>query len=372
MPYVIRPTDAQRDQIARLIEATDQRTASKALLVAARDYPAMQARIEALEAEASRNDVASLRLEMGRLAAAVRETRPNILSSGEIILAEAPTFAEVAAEYLETRTDLTAKALRAWTTTLGYCTFPDVAVNTVSVDDVRDSVLPRWSGKRSVGDKMLSRIGAVFAFAIAKGHRTGNPAIDAKAILPRVKASNGHHHSLHHSRVGDVLRAVSESDARAQSINALKLLALTAARSGEVRGASPSEFDLDARVWTIPASRMKAGKPHTIPLSDQAVAVVREAAKTSNPSRLLPGVTGMLMGDRVLSRLMREHGDSTAHGLRSSFKSWAIERGFRREAVELSLSHSVGLNSVEAAYVQTDLLAERRELMAKWADYIVL
>ena len=376
MAFTLRPNTEQSGWLDRLIETTGQRTASKAIWVSVRDYPTMMDTIARLESEAASDDVKALRKDIARLTVVVRERPANAVQDDDAQAECSVTFGEMAAEYMGTRADLSERARRAWSTTLGYVEFGSVPVDAVTVEDVRDSLLPRWTGKGSVGDKLLSRVRAVFAYAIAKGLRTGNPAVDAKAILPKVKASNGHHHSLPHASVGRVLRAVLASDAYATVKLALRLIVLTGCRSGEARGATLGEFDMEARTWTVPGERMKTGKAHTVPLSDQAMAVVAEAKAIlpyggSDTTRLFPTETGLLMSDRALSNRMRLAGETTVHGLRSSFKSWCIEQGYRREAVEACLAHAIGLTEVEEAYVATSLVEERRAILDQWAAYVL-
>jgi integrase len=157
---------------------------------------------------------------------------------------------------------------------------------------------------------------------------------------------------------------------------ALRFLILTAARSGEVRGATWEEIDLKGAVWTVPASRMKAGKAHMVPLSDAAIAVLREAwglrtGKVSEP--VFPRVRGNVMSDATLSKVLRDTGEqsATVHGFRSSFRDWAAEcTAIPGEAVEAALAHTIA-NRVEAAYRRTNYLEKRRVLMDQWAKFVV-
>ena len=154
---------------------------------------------------------------------------------------------------------------------------------------------------------------------------------------------------------------------------AFKLLVLTATRSGEIRGADWSEVDWECATWTIPAERMRSRKEHRIPLTAQAMATLRDAWAISAPDGLIFPTkrNGGMMSDMALTQLLRRLAiPATAHGFRSSFRSWAAEQSGASWAVcESALAHSVG-NSVEQAYMRSDLFDKRRELMQAWADYI--
>ena len=173
------------------------------------------------------------------------------------------------------------------------------------------------------------------------------------------------------------MEAVSESGAALSTKLAFKMLVLTATRSGEVRNAVWVEFDLDAKIWRIPAPRMKAKAEHRIPLSSVAIDVLREAHTLRDGSDLVfpsSSRAGRPISDATMSKLLRDNGypreRCSIHGMRSSFRTWASERTNADHAVmELSLAHAVGSN-VERAYNRTDLLAKRRALMESWAQFV--
>ena len=148
---------------------------------------------------------------------------------------------------------------------------------------------------------------------------------------------------------------------------------MTAVRSSEARGARWSEVDLDAKTWTIPAERMKGSRAdHTVPLSTAALDVMKQARTLSRGKGLIfPSAKGTAIQDAVLTRLLRDLDvTGTMHGFRTSFRSWAAEcTDFPREICELSLGHVAG-SQVERAYMRSDLLEKRRELMQAWSDYI--
>jgi integrase len=158
---------------------------------------------------------------------------------------------------------------------------------------------------------------------------------------------------------------------------ALEFTILTAARTGEVIGATWDEIDLDGAAWTIPAARMKAGREHRVPLSGRAVAVLRSMAEFSRGDSVFASDSGRRydhtapLSNMAMAMLLRRMGrtDLTAHGFRSSFRDWAAERtAYPNEVVEMALAHTVG-NKVEAAYRRGDLFEKRRRLMDDWATF---
>ena len=185
--------------------------------------------------------------------------------------------------------------------------------------------------------------------------------------------ARAHHRALPHGEVAGAIAAVHATDAGAATKLAFEFLVLTACRSGEVRLATWGEIDLDAATWTVPADRTKTGRPHAVPLSGRAVAVLAEAREVSDGSGLVFPSTrpGRPLSDSSLSKLLRENGiEAVPHGFRSSFRDWCSERtNAPREVAEAALAHVVA-NQVEAAYARSDLFDKRRALMQRWADYL--
>ena len=230
-----------------------------------------------------------------------------------------------------------------------------------------------WNGKRDTASKLRQRLTSVFKLVVAEGHRGDNPVERAHAALPNRRGDaqrKRHHAALPHGEVAAALAVVAASDALTGAKLALRFLVLTAARSGEVRGATWDEIDLGRAVWTVPADRMKAGVEHRVPLATAALDVLGDAAAGSGPL-LFPSVRGKRMHDNALSKPLRDCGVAgVPHGFRSSFRDWAAERtDFPRAVVEAALAHRVS-DSVEAAYFRSDLFDRRRELMQAWSDYL--
>ena len=228
-----------------------------------------------------------------------------------------------------------------------------------------------WFSSPSTAQKLLQHLGGTFRHALANDLIDVDPLVKAKLGLGKLKQRVQNFRALFHAEVGAALAKVQSSDAYPSTKLCLTFLTLTATRSGEARLAEWSELDLDTRTWTIPAERMKAGRPHRVPLSQQALGVLQEARSLDDGSRLIfPSVRGTL-GDSTISKLLRDRGiEGTPRGMRSSFRNWCAETGVPRELAESALAHVVQ-NATEAAYLRSDLLERRSALMQQWADYLI-
>ena len=226
-----------------------------------------------------------------------------------------------------------------------------------------------WFSSPSTAQKLLQHLGGTFRHALANDLIDVDPLVKAKLGLGKLKQRVQNFRALSHAEVGAALAKVRSSDAYPSTKLCLTFLTLTATRSGEARLAEWSE--IDTRTWTIPAERMKAGRPHRVPLSQQALGVLQEARSLDDGSRLIfPSVRGTLSGSTI-SKLLRERGiEGTPHGMRSSFRNWCAETGVPRELAESALAHVVQ-NATEAAYLRSDLLERRSALMQQWADYVM-
>jgi integrase len=188
-------------------------------------------------------------------------------------------------------------------------------------------------------------------------------------LLPRPDkiAKPEHHAALPYTEIGSFMSDLRGRDST--SAHCLEFLILTAARTGEVIGAQWGEFDLTAKVWTVPANRMKGGREHRVPLSDRAVEIVRIMQSRRENDFVFPGRSGGLSNMSLLAMLRTMGHSITAHGFRSSFRTWAAEHtNFARELAEAALAHVVG-DKVEQAYQRGDLFEKRRRLMQSWSDY---
>lgn len=243
-------------------------------------------------------------------------------------------------------------------------------VASVDTEMVLKALRPIWMAKPETAGRVRARIERILDAAKVRGLRDGeNPARwrgHMDALLSRAKRQKGHHPAMPYAAVPDYVAVL----ATRKSVSALSLrfLIFTAARSGEVRGATWGEINGDT--WVIPAERMKAGREHRVPLNDGARQVLASIPDEARRSLIFPGLNGPL-SDMALSMLMRKSGagEATPHGFRSSFKDWASDcTTFPDEVSEEALAHAVG-SAVRQAYRRGQAMEKRRALMAAWSDY---
>jgi integrase len=306
-------------------------------------------------------------------------------AEAQAVKVNALTFRDVAKLYIAAHEAAWRNAKHAyqWRATLETYAFPymgDVPVRDVATGHVMAALEPIWRTKPETATRLRGRIESVLAYAGTSGWREGeNPARwrgHVDNLLPRRSkvAAVKHHAALAWGDVPAFLVALAERETGSTAALPLRFTILTAARSGEVLGARWSEIDLTEAVWTVPATRMKAGREHRVPLSAAALDVLQRAAalRTNDGPEafVFPGqkstkpfsITAMIM---VLRRMGR--GDLTVHGFRSSFRDWAGEtRADGHDVIEAALAHTIK-NKAEAAYARSDLLAPRRRLMEAWA-----
>lgn len=246
----------------------------------------------------------------------------------------------------------------------------------IRTENVLACLQPIWGIKAETASRVRGRIETVLNAARARDMIPEDRANPARwrghldHLLPkRNRLTRGHHPALPFRDLPGFMTALRSRPAL--TARALEFLILTAARSGEVRGALWDEFDLDAAVWTVPAARTKAGREHRVPLSDQALEILK-AAGEPQPGRLVfSSPTRRPLSDMAFAALLTRMGNDciTAHGFRSTFRDWVGEvTSFPREVAEAALAHTVG-DAVERAYRRGDALEKRRELMAAWANY---
>nr|WP_114184667.1 site-specific integrase [Microvirga aerophila] len=257
-----------------------------------------------------------------------------------------------------------------------YCApFRSKPVSEVAIEDVLKVLQPLWRTKPETASRLRGRIERVLDFARVRGQRSGeNPARwrgHLDAILPKhARLTRGHHKAMPFDEVPIFVAALRER--KGIAARALEFLVLTAARTGEVLGARWDEVDLEARLWTVPAARMKAGREHRVPLPTRAVEILREMQQSRLNEFVFPGVKrGRPLSVRAFPLLLQRMGVAvTVHGFRSAFRDWAGERtSFPREVAEAALAHLVG-DAVERAYRRGDALEKRRRLMDAWAGFL--
>lgn len=291
------------------------------------------------------------------------------------------TFKKVAESYIDTHRAgwKNPKHAQQWENTLQtyvYPVFGDKHVADVTKLDVLDAVKPIWLDKHETATRVRNRIELIVSYAMQAGYRPEgpNPAVlkgNLDALLPK---KQGLGDVEHHAALGiddmhgfvQRLRQVQGMGARA-----LEFAILTAARSGEVRGATWSEIDLEAAVWTIPKTRMKAGRDHRVPLSAEAVALLQALPRFEGVELVFVGMKNKPLSDMTLTAALRRMKvGATAHGFRSTFRDWTAERtATPREVAEMALAHAIG-DKTEEAYRRGDLFEKRRVLMQQWARFI--
>lgn len=251
-----------------------------------------------------------------------------------------------------------------------FPTLGKLQLQSIDADRISETLRPIWMTKPETARRVRDLITRTLRYG-----RPDGPLLQstlAKAITDRLPAQprRGNFAAMPYDDVPAFMRRL-EGKGGFGAI-ALRLAILTAARSGEVRGAEIDEFDLDGAVWTIPASRMKARRPHKVPLSEPALAIVKEMTeiRRRDSTLLFPSSTQKTLSDMTLTKAIRDLDEGcTAHGFRSSFRDWAAEQtSMPGEVAEAALAHVVP-SAVEAAYRRTDFFDKRRELMDAWADF---
>ncbi len=252
-------------------------------------------------------------------------------------------------------------------------------VNTIGTPDIMAVLTPIWTTKPETARRVRQRLKAVLEWARAAGHRSGDNPVDAiGAALPKHTRNPSHHDALPYTEVAQFICDLLAGHGEVITKLAFEFLILTAVRTSEVRFATWDEIDFDTSLWTIPAERMKARRPHIVPLPARAVAILRKVEKlpaVHNVRNLVfvdPKNGQALSENRFL--VARDALDyrnrCTPHGFRSSFRDWAAEETTTpNEVVEMALAHAIK-SKAEAAYRRGDLIAKRRTLMEAWADYV--
>ena len=266
-----------------------------------------------------------------------------------------------------------------WLSTLETHAFPIIGSKRVDLIDapaIQSVLLPIWLKVPETARRVRQRLGAVLDFAHGQGWRAAEAPMRAVSKgLPKHSKRSEHFAAMPYVYLPDFMTKLRGMEASVGRM-ALQFAVLTAARSGEVRGATWDEIDMDAALWTIPAVRMKAGEPHTVPLSPAALDVLREVQGfiTGRPGEpIFPGLKGKPLSDMTLAKALRVAGGdgATVHGMRSAFRDWVAEKmpTVPGDVAEAALAHAIK-NKTEAAYRRAKYLDQRRELMAKWAEYL--
>ena len=290
-----------------------------------------------------------------------------------------PSFAQVQEKTLEglAATWRNPKTARNWKQGMHRYVAPHIGnmpIDEVSREDVLEILVPLWTQKPNLARKTRQRMSSVFRLAMAYGHIEVNLAGEAiDAALPRQKAVRNHHRALAYPRIPRMLEMVFRADTGIAVRAAICWITLAACRSGEARHATWKEIDLKHRIWKIPGSRMKTDREHRVPISEGMKMILEIVRPLENGSGYLfpsPRHPGNPLGENAFRQLIQRIGygkQMTMHGLRSSFRDWAAEKGIGRELAEQALAHAV--QGVEGSYFRSDLLRRRRAVMKQWDNH---
>ncbi|MGL4396287.1 MAG: tyrosine-type recombinase/integrase [Hyphomicrobium sp.] len=298
--------------------------------------------------------------------------------------ARVPSFEAAAREVHEKRCAnwSNGKHVDQWINSLKDHAFPvigSVPVNRVGTPEVLQVLTPIWLAKPETARRIRQRLRTVLDWARAAGHRSGDNPVDLIGeALPKQGRKNEHHEALPYQDVGHFIRTLHGSQCEDATKLAFEFLILTATRTSEVRFATWGEIDFANKLWSIPAGRMKARRGHVVPLTDRAIAILKEA-EAHTPKHYAAalifrdGRSGEELSENRFLNARDRIGYTekcTPHGFRSSFRDWAAEETtFPAEVVEMALAHTIK-NKVEAAYRRGDLLKKRRDVMEAWEKYV--
>ena len=287
-----------------------------------------------------------------------------------------PTFAMACDAYIKIQASAWKPGSRNaanWRSSLDHASailaMPVDAISTADVVGIVTRLLR--DGKAPTAKAVRQRVKMVMDYAIAQGYRHTNPANgEIDALFPRSSHKVQHHAAVPYAAVPEVMRkvdAIADPTWRGLA-GAFKMMVLTAARTREVLGMRWNE--IEGSTWTIPAARMKGNRDHRVPLSEAALRLLEEARKrTGGTGLVFRSPRGLRLDEASLRRVVKRiQIDATPHGFRSSFRDWCSETGVSRDVAEWSLAHSF-MGDTEASYARSDLLEQRRDVMARWAAH---
>lgn len=312
------------------------------------------------------------------------EERGRVKRIRRLEQARSITFKEAAEQYIASKKPewKNAKHAQQWSNTLttyAYPVFGNLFVSDLDTDLVLKVIEPIWITKPETASRIRQRIEVVWDWAQARKYVEGENPARLRGHLDKILAKTAkikrvrHHAALPYKQIATFITKLR--DRKGSSALALEFMILTAARTGEVRGAKWQEIDLSTKVWTIPADRMKAGKEHRVPLCSRVIQILNSMKSNRNLDEFVFAgwKVGTGLSDGAMLALLRKMdlGPYTPHGFRSTFRDWAAEEAhqFSNETVELALAHTIK-NQAEAAYRRGDQLERRRELMSAWQKHI--
>lgn len=318
------------------------------------------------------------------------EHRRQARSARQVLAATQKTFTECAMAYIEAHSDSwrNAKHQAQWPSTFEAYVYPTmgrVLVGEVTQTHILDVLRPIWKTKTATATRLRGRIEQLLSWAAA-GYRQGDNCarwtglLDQLLPAPRKISKAQHHPALPIDEMTAFMAALRHREGI--SSMALEFVILTATRSGEVRGATWSELDMDSAVWTVPGERMKADKEHRVPLSTQAVKLLKSIQRLEGSELIFPAPRGGKLSDMALTAITRRMNipepiwidpscgrQIVPHGFRSTFRDWCSERThYPRDLAEQALAHAIE-NKVESAYRRGDALEKRRAMMQEWANH---
>ena len=298
------------------------------------------------------------------------------LSMKRALKQSVPTVEELAPVAFATlRPKSNPRHAKVWLRTLEKHVFAHLGkrmVSEVTPADILNVLMLIWHQKPAMARMVRRCLSDVMTYAIGAGYRSDNPAGKVlRSVLPRNTKQSGHHRAIPHADVPKLLAALREARAMKCSKLALGFIVFTAARSAEVRLATWDEIDFDARVWTIPAARMKVACEHQVPLSPLAIAILAAARKLGDDTGLIfPSRKGRPISDGTLSNVLNKLDfDCVPHGFRSTFRVWCGDTGVSRELAEGCLAHVFG-DPTQEAYKRSKWLEQRRPVMERWSAYV--
>lgn len=290
------------------------------------------------------------------------------------------TFKQCATAYIDSQSHAwkNPRHHAIWTNSLRDYAYPvigDMLMRDIEQVHILKILKPIWTEKTETAGRVRRRIEAVLSYAAVSGYRDhDNPArwrgrLDKILPAPSKVAKVKHHEAVSVEALPSFIAELSQHES--MSVKCLLFTVLTACRSGEARGATWSEIDMQSKVWTIPAERMKAGKEHQVPLSGQAIKLLDSLPRIQDTPYVFPSVRNKPLSDMALSMLMRRmNTGAVPHGFRSTFRDWAGDKtNYPRDLAEAALAHTVS-NQVEAAYRRGTALEKRRAMMNEWGKYV--
>jgi integrase len=259
--------------------------------------------------------------------------------------------------------------------TYAYPVLGDMAVSEIDTPTVLRAIEPHWRTKTETMSRVRGRIESVLDWCTVRGYRTGDNPARWRGHLSEVLPAPGqvakpiNHPAMPYSELPSFMAELRQREGVAA--RALEFTILCSARTNETIGAKISEISFEAKTWTVPASRMKAGKQHVVPLSERAIELLRALPTEDGNSFVFVGARAGGLSNMAMAQLLKRmgHNDITVHGFRSAFRDWAGETtNFPREVCEMALAHVVG-DASERAYQRGDLLRKRQALAEAWSRY---